>query len=266
MPETPTLSTGTAIAAARALLRAGQWDLGDDLLKATHDDPWVLLTRAELAVDRDFWIGTSSAADAVAAARSAAGGAGPAYAWEVELLATHHAYFSTIIGPDGTVRIGAGQHDPATIAELTARAKRVHETAPPDGRGGWAAFWRGVIADNVAGDPKAAQPCYAEALARAEQHGDDWLAAEALRHQGAHARRGGDHERARRLWERSASRWQRAGRVPGALAQQLALAMNAADLGQAERAAAIATEVGRWAEALGLDRLAAQARRVSGAR
>lgn len=136
-------ATGDAvIAAARALMRAGQWDRGDDLLAASGDDPPVLLARAELAVDRDFWLSTSSAGDAVAAAQAVAGTAGPAYAWEVELLATHHAYFSTIIGPDGQVRIGPGRHDAETIAALTARAGRVHETAPSDARGGWAAFWR----------------------------------------------------------------------------------------------------------------------------
>lgn len=73
-----------------------------------------------------------------------------------------------------------------------------------------------MIADNVAGEPATAQPFYAEALARAEEYGDDALAAEALRHQGAHGRRAG----------------------------------------------AIAAEIHRWAEALGLERLATQAERL----
>jgi tetratricopeptide (TPR) repeat protein len=236
--------------------------LGHELLASAGDQPRVLLALAELAVDRDFWHGTREAGDALDAARAAAD---PAIAWEVELLATYADYFSTIVGRDGTIRIGAGQHDAATIAGLTDRARRVYETAPPDARGGWAAFWRGVIADNVAGDPEPAQPWYAEALARAEQHGDDALAAEALRHQGGHARRLGDHERARRLWERSTKLRQRAGLVPGTLSQLLALATNAADIGDTGRAAAIATEVRRWAAALGVDRLATQASRVSGA-
>jgi tetratricopeptide (TPR) repeat protein len=108
----------------------------------------------------------------------------------------------------------------------------------------------------VAGDPDTAQLYYAEALRSGEDHGDDALAAEALRHQGGHARRLGDHEQARRLWERSTRLRQRAGLVPGVLSQQLALATNAADTGDTDRAATIATEVCRWAEALGLTRLA----------
>jgi hypothetical protein len=48
----------------------------------------------------------------------------------------------------------------------------------------------------------------------------------------------------------------------GALSQQLALAQNAADTGEAARAATIAVEVDGWAEALGLARLSSQARRL----
>jgi tetratricopeptide (TPR) repeat protein len=257
-------STEALIAAARALIRAGQWGPGAGLLaSAGGDHPRVLLARAELAVDQDFWLGTRDAPDALARATAAvARTTDPGYAWEVDLLTTCHAYFSTILGPDGEIRIGPGRHDPATVAELTARAQRVHTTAPPGGRAGWAGFWRGVIADNVAGDPAAARPLYTEALAVAEGCGDDCLAAEALRHLGAHARRRGDHERARQSWERSARLRQRAGSVPGALSQQLALAQNAADTGDAARAATIAVEVDGWAESLRLARLSSQARRL----
>jgi hypothetical protein len=243
----------TVVAAARALMYAGRWQLGAELLTG-YDDPPIRLAAAELAVYRDFWCGTRTAPAALAAA------ADPRHEWEVELLTLQHDYFSAIIGPDGAPRIGPDRHDPATVAELAGRAERVRAAAPPGAPRGWAAFWRGVIADNLAGAPASAQPRYAEALTAAEAHGDDPLAAEALRHLGGHARRDGDHAEARRLWERSTRLRQRAGMVPWTLSQQLALAQNAADTGDAARAAAIAAEVGRWAEALELTRLAAAAR------
>lgn len=251
------------IDAARALMRAGQWGIGAQLLSAAGgDEPRVAVALAELAVDRDYWCGTSEAGDLLAKAETAAAGA-PALAWELALLSTVHHYYGTIIGPDGQARIGPGQHPPAVATALADRAERVHAAASPGAGRGWAAFWRGVIADNVAGDPEAAQPLYAEALASGEEYEDDALAAEALRHLGGHARRLGDHEAARRLWERSAALKQRAGLVPGSLSQQLALAHNAIDTGDADRAATIAIEVHRWAEMLGLSRLAAQARRLT---
>lgn len=245
----------TVAAAARALMYAGRWQLGADLLaSAGSDDPDLRLAAAELAVYRDFWCGTRTARDALAAAVDSR------YEWEVDLLTLQHDYFSAVIEPDGTPRIGTDRHDPATVAELAGRAERVHAAGPPDARRGWAAFWRGVIADNLAGDAAAAQPLYAEARGAAEAHGDDALAAEALRHLGGHARRHGDHDGARRMWEESTRLRQRAGMVPWTLSQQLALAQNAADTGNVARAAAIAAEVGRWAEALELTGLAAAAR------
>lgn len=261
----------TVIAAARALLHAGRWELGIDLLVATGSDhPRVRLALAELAVFRAFWRGPDDpelervgpAAALARAAEAAERAADPACGWEVELLRLCHDYFSGLFGPDGRPRIGAGAHDPETVASLTARAESVHRTAPSADAAGRAAFWRGVIADNVAGDPAAAEPYYAEALAAGEAHRDDGLAAEALRHLGGLARRAGDHAEARRRWERSTWLNQRGGLVPWALSQQLALATNAADTGDGDRAATIAAEVHRWADALGLTRLADQARRL----
>jgi hypothetical protein len=246
----------TVVAAARALMYAGRWELGAELLAATGGDhPELRLAAAELAVYRDFWCGTRTAPDALSAAT-----ADPRYEWEVDLLTLQHDYFSAIMGPEGEVRIGPERHDPSTVAELTGRGERVHAAGPPGAGRGWAAFWRGVIADNLAGEPATAKLLYAEGLAAAEAHGDDPLAAEALRHLGGHARREGDHAEARRLWERSTRLRQRAGMVPWTLSQQLALAQNAADTGEDVRAAAIAAEVGRWAGELRLSRLAAAAR------
>jgi tetratricopeptide (TPR) repeat protein len=252
----------TLVAAAQALMRAGQWDIGSQLLTSVDgDDPRIALALAELAVDRDYWCGTSGAGELLS--KAAAGAA--AHAWELALLTTVAAYHGTIIGPDGQARIGPGQHSPTVAAELAARARGVYDTAPPGPGRGWAAFWRGVIADNVAGDRDAARPCYAEALTSGEEHEDDALAAEALRHLGGDARRRGDHDEARRLWERSTALKQRAGLVPSVLSQQLALATNALDTGDPGRATALATEVRRWAEMLGLHRLATQARRLAAA-
>lgn len=250
--------TETVLAGAEALAHAGQWQLGAELLATLGgDDPRFLLARAELEVWRDFWLGTRGAGEALAAA---AASSDPAHVWAVELLTLVNDYFLAIAPPGGPVRIGPGQHDEATQAALAARAERLHATAPAGTRRGWAAFWRGAITDNVVADPASAEPCYQQALAAGEEGDDAALIGEALRHLGGHARRVGDHDRAGALWERSTRVRQGAGMVPGALSQQLALARHAVDTGNPDRAAAIAAEVHRWAGALGLTRLADQAR------
>jgi hypothetical protein len=260
--------TGTAmpdltvlLAAARALGQAGQWDLADSLLAACPgDDPRVLLARADHAVWREFWQDhlADDALAAVAAAQEHGGWADSI--WHLNLLTLRRDYLAAVAPADGDIRVGADQHSAPLRADLTDRAAGLYRTAPGATAQGWAAFWRGAIADNVAGDAAMARACYHEAHAAGAGGIEDELAAEALRHLGSHARREGDHAEARRLWERATALRQRAGAVPGVLSQQLVLARNAADTGDRARAAAIAVEVSRWADSLGLARLAAQAR------
>ncbi len=51
---------------------------------------------------------------------------------------------------------------------------------------GWAAFWLGVLADNIDKDPDAAALAYRHALEQAREQGDALLESYAVRHIGAH--------------------------------------------------------------------------------
>ncbi|HEY8455963.1 MAG TPA: hypothetical protein VIL34_10230 [Actinopolymorphaceae bacterium] len=112
-----------------------------------------------------------------------------------------------------------------------------------------------------------ARECYDEALRLAEVDGDDLLLSYALRHLGDHVLEDdSDIALAGTYWERSTTLRQRLGFVPGALAQQLLLATHAQRAGDPTKARVIAEAVGRWAAALGVEWLAAQARGVLGER
>jgi hypothetical protein len=248
----------TLLAAAKALARAGQWDLATSLLDSCDaDDPRVLLVRASLAVWQDFWQATDGAGGALAAA--AASTRSPDDGWQLDLLSLQRDYLAAVAGPDGTVRIGPQHHRPCLRTHLADRAARLRRSAPGAADRGWAAFWAGAIADNIIGDPAVAHAGYVEALAAGETTGDDQLVGEALRHLGVHARRRGDHDETGRLWHDATVLRQRAGAVPEVLSQLLALARHAADRGDDGRAAALAAEVHCWADTLRLSRLAAQA-------
>ena len=122
-----------------------------------------------------------------------------------------------------------------------------------------ATFYAGLIADNLRGDGGAARTAFAAALSSAQEAGDDLTVSEALRHLGYHHGEAGDREQARQMWERSAELRQRAGAVPYALSQQLLLAGLARDTGDPDQARAVAGQVRRWAQALGVSILEAGA-------
>lgn len=255
--------TAAVAAAATALMRAGQFDLGANLL-ATDDsaEPEILLARAELELERDFWLRTNSSEPAVATLEAAADRTGdPDVRWQVGLLRLRQDYGRRLFDDAGAF-VHPDRHSAELKAEFAERAATIHATAPSTGPGrGWAAFWRGIITENIVGDENGADPHYAEALAVGEQQGNDILVSYALRHLGAHA----DPETARDFHVRSLRLRQAAGFVPGALAEQVMLAELQIKAGQGDSGRLLAGEVQEWAAALGIDGLAGYAKQVAGA-
>lgn len=109
------------------------------------------------------------------------------------------------------------ERDQRPVAALAARAEKLAETAPPGARVALAAFLRGMVADDLAGDRATAPAWYERALAGSEP----LVAWEALRHLGD--TRTPVAWRARDRWQRSADLSAGSGNVIGRLAQQLLL-------------------------------------------
>jgi tetratricopeptide (TPR) repeat protein len=268
------VSIDEIIAAATALAWAARWDIAARLLTSAQapglDDATVrrlALARAAVSVHHDFRTdGARWAPAAMTAAESAADPADPAGRRQLEQLRLQYDYEIMLTGSDGTPRFGPQGHDPARLAGLAQRAEQLADAttdvttdvaadATADVAGaGWAAFYRGLIADNLIGDRDGAPRWFARALDAAERADDDYLAGEALRHLGDHETESGDLTAARASWERSAELWAGIGNVTGVLAQQLLLADLAFREGNAPGGAAIAGEVSRWAGAAGLAR------------
>jgi hypothetical protein len=244
-----TIDVDTLVAAARALGLAGHRDLAERLLSAGTQNAGERLTlaaiAAKIAVDDAVWGGTGSAAAAVDAFAAVADGSSSV--WELDLLRLRMAYSGVLSG---------GRVDGRALG---AEARRLLDTAPDEGRAGWAAFYVGVIADNVDEDPDTARPAYRRALDAAAATGDDLLASYALRHLGGHALDGNDLDGARDLLWRSTELRERHGFVPGTLAQRILLAELLDREGNRAGAEALAADVARAARARGWTRLAAQA-------
>jgi hypothetical protein len=259
--ERVTAGVDEIVAAATALTWAARYDTARRLLDSARpagDDAataWRLaLAAAATAVHHDFrTAGPRWAPDALAAALAAAdAAAGPHDRWQLDFLEVQHDYGCELVGEDGNPRFGPDRHDPAQLAALAQRAEALVPAAPDVAGAGWAAFYRGLIDDNLLGDRDGAPRWLTQALQAAEQSGDDYLAGEALRHLGDHDEEAGELASARARWERSAELWARIGNVTGVLAQQILLAQLAISEGRPEAGTAIAREVSRWAGALGL--------------
>jgi tetratricopeptide (TPR) repeat protein len=256
------VSIDEIIAAATALAWAARWDIAARLLTSAQapglDDATVrrlALARAAVSVHHDFRTdGARWAPAAMTAAESAADPADPAGRRQLEQLRLQYDYEIMLTGSDGTPRFGPQGHDPARLAGLAQRAEQLADATADVAGAGWAAFYRGLIADNLIGDRDGAPRWFARALDAAERADDDYLAGEALRHLGDHETESGDLTAARASWERSAELWAGIGNVTGVLAQQLLLADLAFREGNAPGGAAIAGEVSRWAGAAGLAR------------
>jgi tetratricopeptide (TPR) repeat protein len=245
------------VTAAAALTWAARWDVARQLLETARpveaQGPAarrLALAAAQTAVHHDFrTAGPRWAPDAISAAEAVTG---PQERWRLGFLGVEHDYGRELIGEDGSPRFGPGGHDPGRLAALAQRAEALVHAAPDEASAGWAAFYHGLISDNLIGDHDHAGRCFTRALEAAEQTGDDYLAGEALRHLGDHDMEAGDLERARMRWERSAELWARIGNTTGVLAQQLLLAHLAISEGRTAAGSAIAEEVRRWSGAIGL--------------
>jgi hypothetical protein len=169
------------------LERAGQWNLALDVLG--DRDPNL---RAQLVAERAFWQGVPADLDIVNAADP-----------EIALLmrariSYHHRLFELE---------GGEELDEAAI----------FAAAP----GGWAAFWHGVVQDNVHHDTDKANASYARALAL--EPDDSFLESYAVRHQGANLMET-DPERGLALLRRSLNLRAALGARPQTAAAQLTLA------------------------------------------
>src|SRR5262245_15455509 len=260
------------LAAAAALRLAGRWEVALSLLAATEapSDPDRLalaMAIAETEVDASFWredLELGNGLDRAAALLDAAA-ADPGFdkialaetAWQLDYLRMRRRY-------------NAALHARETSAgpKLDDWAERLRATAPDSRWAGWAAFFGGVIADNLLEDPATAHERYTLARAAAESSGDELLESYALRHLGDHAHTAGDLNAARAAWERSISVRERLGFVPGTVAQRLTLAELRLAEGDGPGAAALAADVARAALAMRLpaglvgaaDEVAAKAR------
>lgn len=258
-PAAERVPTGVTeiMAAVTALSWAARWDVARGLLEAAQPADAggtaarrLALAAAEISVHHDFrTAGPRWAPDAIAAAEAVAAAQDR---WQLDFLEVEHDYGRELIGEDGSARFGPDGHDPAFLAALARRAEALVHAAPDPASAGWAAFYRGLISDNLIGDRERAPRWFIQALEAAEQTGDDYLAGEALRHLGDHDEEAADLEQARLRWERSAELWARAGNMAGVLAQQLLLAQLAVSEGKPAAGFAIAAEVRRWAGAVGL--------------
>ena len=243
------------IAAATALTWAARYDVArrllDSAFSAADGDAaarQLALAAAATAVHHDFrTVGPRWAPGAIGDAETVTDAQDR---WQLDFLELQHDYGRELIGPDGA-RAAEGR-DPARAAVLARRAEALAASASDAADGGWAAFYRGLIDDNLTGDRDGAPRWLAQALDAAEQAGDDYLAGEALRHLGDHDEEAGELAQARARWERSTELWARIGNVTGVLAQQLLLAQLAIREGRPVAGTAIAQEVSRWAGAIGL--------------
>ena len=218
------------------------------------------MAAAEVALERDWFGGTSLAGARLDAAERACGEgkeARPQGDWELDFLRLRHGYLG-LVRVDGRFRPGPDGKDPAALTALRTSAENLRDRAPDAVRRGWAEMYLGLVADNLLAERDLA-PAHYEAALRAGESGDDLLSREALRHLGDHDHDSGDHPRALERWRRATELGARAGTVPGTLSQQLLLAVLARDTGDEAGAAALAREVARWAGAVGAVTTEAQA-------
>ena len=217
----------------------------------------LLMARASVVARRDYARGVPSGDDHpldAAHELAAAIGTGPTTSWDLAMLHLRRQYADQLVSG-----IGPAGRDPQVVARMATEAARLRDTAPDDGRRGWALMCQGWISDNLRGDRLEAPDHYAAALALARRVDDPLLVFEAQRHLGDHAHDDGDPVGARERWEESTAAGGRARHIGGTLAQQLLLAVLHRDEGDEAGARAIATEVLRWADAIGAAGAARQA-------
>ncbi|HEX6522324.1 MAG TPA: hypothetical protein VF070_20305 [Streptosporangiaceae bacterium] len=251
------LSAADIAGAARALMLAGRWRLAAELLDravpADEGERAVLaVADAEAAVDQDFWERTGGGSTALDRATAAVGRDQGVLAFDLEFIRLKHDYASELFGAgDGEPSWGPDGRDRVVAERLSSRAEALRDGAPDASRRANAAFYAGVIAENLRGDSAAGRACFQEALRCGEEAGDGLIVSYALRHLGYQEAEHGDRARARDMLQRSMELRQSAGCVPLVLAQQFALAELAMNTGDVAWARTAADLVRTWARALG---------------
>lgn len=258
------------LAAAEALRLAGRWDVALTLLavaEATSDTDRLALTMAaaETEVDASFW---REDVDPRAALDRAAALLDTAAAGHDEAALAETGWLLDYLRMRGDYNAALHARDVSAGVALDDWAERLRASAPDSRLAGWAAFFGGVIADNLLSAPAIAHERYTFARSAAETSGDELLESYALRHLGDHAHTAGDLDQARAAWERSTSSRERLGFVPGTVAQRLNLAELRLAEGDGPGAAALAADVARAVRAMALpaglasaaDEVAARAR------
>jgi hypothetical protein len=229
------------------------------LLAATGSDERAVarlaLAAAGVAIESAYFAWTGDPAAAVAEAEQHAEALDPSERWDLAFLRLRLDYFE-LLRSSGT--FGPVGKDPEQRAAVRRTADRLRDDAPDKVRLGWAEMYIGLTLDNLEGDREAAPPHYRLALTAGES-GDDLLTREALRHLGDHDHDDGDADEAAAKWERATEVGARAGAVPSVLSQQMLLAVLARDRGDEAGAIALATEIERWAAAIGARNIADQA-------
>jgi hypothetical protein len=248
-------------AAAHALMLAGRWSQAATLLDAAApaDDAEravLAVAAAEVAVDQDFWLRTGSGSPLLTRASTVAGGAGGVVSWDPDFVRLKHDYDVQLFGSgDAEPSWGPEGRDLAILDELAARAVALRDRAPDRARQARAAFYAGLIADNLRGDAVAGREFFEQARLAGEEAGDHLIVSYALRHLAFGLAQSGDVAQARLMNARSMELRQQVGCVPHVLAQQLALAelaqtLPASEGGDAAWAAAVAGQVLTWARGL----------------
>ncbi|MGH8880928.1 MAG: hypothetical protein ACRD0P_26835 [Stackebrandtia sp.] len=252
----------TVIAAARCLRHANRYAEATALLTSAADpdeDPRLAVARAEVLVADDWHHGRWTDTDKMRDARRIVEAHGtPVQIWDLDRQFVWAGYGRQLFTADGSRR-QVSDREPAEMAELRRRAEALLDSAPDGRRRAWAEFNLGLVGDNIFGERENSPAHFAAALRGAEEHGDDYLIFESLRHLGDHDHDAGDHELTRQRWERSAHHAAKAGLVGATLAQLLLLAVSARDRDDEGGAMLLATEVHRWADAIGFKRIREQA-------
>ena len=229
--------------AAHELARGGRWAQAGTLLDAAEADAAetgavdvdadaveagaLAVARAEVEVDHAFWM--RRAADAAVLYTAAQAAADDAQRWAVRFARLRAAYAEQLRALMAGLALSGVDDLTSTVADLVA-------VAPSGATRAYATFYGGLIAEILLGDTATAARYYQDAAGTS----DEYVRSYALRHLGAVADEAGHHDAALTQWRESTRLRQRAGFVPGALAQ---LQLYPADTSAAQI-------VADWAEAL----------------
>jgi hypothetical protein len=192
----------------------------------------IALARAEVEADWCFWMRRDADSTLIDAAIAKASGDAQRWAAAFTQLG---AYYAT------QLRARLAHRPLAGVAELARAADELIAEAPDATTLAHANFYRGLIAEVLCGDASTGEAHYRAAL----DTEDGYVRSFALRHLGGMADEAGRRDQALNMWRESTRLRQRAGYLPGVLAQ---LQLYPGDT----TPHAVVTE---WADALGMGEL-----------